>query len=64
MTWEIFFFRNHADNKAGELVPDHLLFFVKALWGKRKYLLCTNIYFDSSSLAHTIKTYCMKWARP
>ena len=27
---EIFFFKNHAD-KAGELVPDHLLFFVKAL---------------------------------
>ena len=28
---EIFFFKNHADTKAGELVPDHLLFCVKAL---------------------------------
>ena len=28
---EIFFFENHAENEAGELAPDHFLFFEKAL---------------------------------
>ena len=26
------FFKNHAENKAGRLVPDHFLFFKKALY--------------------------------
>ena len=34
---EIFFFENYAENEAGELVPDHFLFFKKALLGKSKW---------------------------
>ena len=29
---EIFFFKNHAENEAGRLVPDLFLFFKKALY--------------------------------
>ena len=32
MIREIFFFKNHAENKAGRLVPDLFLFFEKALY--------------------------------
>ena len=32
MTREIVFFKNHAENKAGKLVPDLFLFFKKALY--------------------------------
>ena len=28
----MFFFKNHAENEAGRLVPDALLFFKKALY--------------------------------
>ena len=29
---EIFFFKSYAENEAGKLVPDHFLFFKKALY--------------------------------
>ena len=32
MTREIFFFKNHAENEAERLVPDHFLFFKKTLY--------------------------------
>ena len=32
ITREIFFFKNHAENKAGRLVPELFLFFEKALY--------------------------------
>ena len=32
MTGEIFLFRNHAENETGKLVPDRLLFSIKALY--------------------------------
>ena len=32
MTREIFFFKNHAENKPGRLAPDFFLFFKKALY--------------------------------
>ena len=32
ITREIFFFKNHAGNEAGILVPDHFLIFKKALY--------------------------------
>ena len=32
MTTEIVFFKNHAENEAGRLVPDLSLFFKKALY--------------------------------
>ena len=28
----IFFFKNYAENETGKLVPDHFLFFKKALY--------------------------------
>ena len=31
VTWEIFFFKNYADYKAGKLFPDFFLFFEKDL---------------------------------
>ena len=31
MTRKIFFFKNHAENKAGRLVPDLILLFEKVL---------------------------------
>ena len=31
ITSEIFFFKNHAENEAGRLVPDHFMFFKKTL---------------------------------
>ena len=32
ITRQIFFLKNHAENEAGRLVPDHFLFFKKALF--------------------------------
>ena len=32
ITREIFFFKNHAENEEGKLVPDQFLFFTKALY--------------------------------
>ena len=29
---EIFLFKNHAENEKGRLVPEHILFFEKALY--------------------------------
>ena len=38
-TREIFFFKNHADNEAGRLVPDLFLFFKKALYKVKENVL-------------------------
>ena len=36
--WEIFFFKNHAGNEAGRLVPDFFFVFLKSfIWGKGKW---------------------------
>ena len=45
---EIFFFKDYAENKAGRLVPDLLLFF-KKLNMRLKQVACNldSIYFDS-----------------
>ena len=40
---EIFFFKNHAENKADRLFPDFFLFFKKV--------------FVSPRFGHTVKTY-------
>ena len=32
ITIELFYFKNHAENEAGRLVPDLFLFFKKALY--------------------------------
>ena len=39
ITREIFFFKNHAENEAGRLVPDFFFFFLKKsfIWGKCKW---------------------------
>ena len=34
-TSKIFFFKNHAENKVAELVPDHFSFFKKALYKEK-----------------------------
>ena len=34
---KIFFFKNHAENETGRLVPELFLFFKKALWIKNKW---------------------------
>ena len=47
--WEIFFFKNHAENGTGRLVSDLFLFFRKALCGAKaigKTLIL--IYFGST----------------
>ena len=59
--WEIFFFKNHAENEAGRLVPD-LFFFKKKAVYKVKSVVRTLavIYFgrlsNKNKLGHTIKT--------
>ena len=44
---EIFFFKNHAENEAGRLVPDLFLFFKIVLY---------EVNFDSPRLGNKIKT--------
>ena len=53
--WEIFFFKNHAENKGGEIVPD--LLFLKKLCMREKQVVFTLVlkYCDSPPLGHTIK---------
>ena len=47
----IFFFKNHAQNKAGRLFPDLFLFFEKALYEvKTSGLHLISIYFNSPQL--------------
>ena len=38
----IFFLKNHAENKAGKLVPGDFLFFLKALY----YVIASDLQFD------------------
>ena len=52
-----FFSKRHAENEAGRIVPDHFLFFKKALH-KFKASGQHLIYFDRLSLGHIIKTNC------
>ena len=35
--WNLFSFKNHAENEAGRLVPDHFLSLKKSLRGKSKW---------------------------
>ena len=52
--WETFFFKKHAENEAGRLVPDCLLYI------KSKQVVSTLflIYFGIPRLGHTVKTSC------
>ena len=44
----MFFFKNHAENQAGRLVPDTFLFFKRALYEvKANGSSLISIYFDS-----------------
>ena len=61
ITREIFFFKIHAKNEVGRLVPD-LFLFLKKLYMKVKasnLQLSSNI-FRQRSTWHTIKTNCLK----
>ena len=50
------FFKNHAENEAGRLVPNLFLFFKKALYEvKTSGLLLSFIIFRLSWTLHTIK---------
>ena len=50
MTMEIFYFKNHAENEAGRLVPDLFLVFKKPSYKvKARFPVCSLVllYFDS-----------------
>ena len=51
---EIIFFKNHAENEAGRLVPD--LFQKTLIKAKQVVSKLVLIYFDRPRLRHTIKT--------
>ena len=54
--WEIFFFKNHAKNEVGRLIPDLFLFFEEPLCKVKasgQHLLVL-IYFSRPQLGHTI----------
>ena len=58
---KIFFFKNHAENEAGRLVPDLFLFFKKALFEVNASDLQLSFnQFRSSSTCQTIKTKYIK----
>ena len=56
MTTEIFFFKYHAENEAGIIVPDLFLFFRKALY-EAKATDCSliSITFDSPQFGKQLK---------
>ena len=55
------FFKNHAENEAGMLVPDPFLFFRKASCEVKAIVLQLGfIVFQQPSTWHTIKTNCIK----
>ena len=61
ITREIFFFKNHAQNETGRLVPDLFLFFKKALYEVNASGLKLSFnQFRQSSTWQTIKTKNMK----
>ena len=60
-TSEILNYKNYAENKAGRLVPDHILFFEKDLQEvKASDLYLSYNVFQQHSTWHTIKTNCVK----
>ena len=52
--WEVFFFKNNAENDVGRLIPGLFLFFKKALY-KVKANDQHLIYFGRPRLGHEIK---------
>ena len=57
----MFFFKNHAENEAGRLVPDLFLFFKKALYEvKANDLQLSSNHFRQSSTWQTNKTKYIK----
>ena len=54
-------FKKYAENEAGIQVPDHFLFFKKALYGvKINGLQLSSNHFGQSSTRQTIKTKYIK----
>ena len=47
---KMIFFRNHAENVAGRLVSDLLLFFKKDLWLKCKWPTALNLVYNKNKL--------------
>ena len=62
--WEIFFFKNHAENEVVRLVPDLFLLSKKALH-EAKQMVSTLflIHFVSPRIGHTIKAYVVKFQK-
>ena len=64
ITSEIFFFKNHAESKAGRLVPDLFLLFNKAFYEEKANGLHLNFnifqFFNILPLGHTLKVNCIK----
>ena len=59
LKWEIFFFKNHAENVAGRLVLELFLFFEKALYKtKESFKHLSLIYFGGPRFGHRIKQIC------
>ena len=55
------FFKNHAENEAGRLVPDLISFFEKTLYEvKANDLELSFSIFRQSSTWHMMKTNCLK----
>ena len=59
---DTFFLKNHAENDAERLVPDHFLFFKKALNEVKAsgLQLSFNIIFWCPSTSYIIKRNCIK----
>ena len=59
---EIVFFKNHAGNTTGRLVPDLILFFLKKLYVRSQQAVSSLVstYIGSPRFGHTIKTNCLK----
>ena len=64
----LFFFKNHAENEAGRLVPDLVLFLKKSLWGKSKWSatkfqhisIVLNLVYNKKKLYKTLD-YCSRY---
>ena len=54
ITWEILFFKNHAKNKSGRLVPDLFPFFKKYLF--YKYI---NFLYEEKQMVNTLIQYIL-----
>ena len=59
--WEIFFFKNNAENELAALIPYFFLFFEKTSYKlKQVFSTWVSIFFGSPQLKHTIKASCIK----